>query len=57
MNMRIARYLALGLGLFLLAAVARESSVDVAHLLSAVSASLFALAALAMVMAAWSTRG
>jgi hypothetical protein len=55
--MRIARYLALGLGLFLLAAVARDSSVDVARLLSAVSASLFALAALAMVMAAWSTRG
>jgi hypothetical protein len=57
MNMRIARYLALGLGLFLLAALARGASVDIARLLSAISASLVALAALAMAMAAWSTRG
>jgi hypothetical protein len=55
--MQITHYLALGLGLFLLAALARDAAVDVARLLSAISASLFALAALAMVMAAWSTRG
>jgi hypothetical protein len=57
MNMRIARYLAIGLGLFLIAALARDASVDVARILSAISASLFSLAALAMVMAAWSARG
>jgi hypothetical protein len=50
--MQITHYLALGLGLFLLAALARDAAVDVARLLSAISAS-----PLAMVMAAWSTRG
>jgi hypothetical protein len=57
MNMRIARYLALGLGLFVLAALARDDAMDLARLLGSLSVGLFTFAAFAMVMAAWGSRG
>lgn len=55
--MRIARYLALGLGLFTIAALARDDAMVLAWLLGALSVGLFSFAAFAMVMAAWGSRG
>jgi len=55
--MRIARSLALGLGLFLLAAVARDEAMDLARLFGSISIALFTFAAFAMAMAAMGPRG
>ena len=55
--MRIARYLALGLGLFVIAALARDDAMGLSWILGALSVGLFTFAAFAMVMAFWGPRG